>query len=404
MAIPRLQQQMPTPGGVGNEFQSIRSSCERCRFQKLKCTLPDGSDGRGPCQRCARAKVECVFGRRRRASRISGPKKRVETTSFNKAILASPETPTTSTGLPCLTLAGPDIEPPVESAMYNVLDWNIIQLQDATDKAMDLANDISSYDLQYRNGLDDTFLFDTDQLYSSRCSPPEQSQSQPVEVMTGSSSDSSGMVQQLLALLLEIQQRLKMLKEGPWQFGSIYGLDNYPIGTILHLTQEFIVAVGPILGGASEPLNENTSTSSSSSDGTVVDDLAAVLVLSGYMSLMRIYSIVFGHFQTHLSQMPSHSQSLASSTTSPTLQLSELPCVNTAHELGRIHMALCMLQGSLKDVEGQLGIGGVVARDMVMAQLRKEAMLSSGNLKDGGSGVSRQATAVKEILREKMSL
>jgi len=284
--------------------------------------------------------------------------------------------------------------------MYDMQGWGSIQLQDVMDKATDFANNISSYDLQHGNGLDDISLFDTDQSDSTQCSPTGQSQNQPAGGMIGS-SDSNGMVQQLLALLSEMQQRLKMLKEGPWQFGSIRGLDDYPIGTVLHLSQQFSVIVGPFL---SEPFNENTSTPSSSSDGTAVDALATLLVLSGYMSLMRIYSIVLGHFQTHLSQMPSHGQSLASSTTSPTLQLGELPCANTAHGLGRIHTALCMLQDSLNGVEGQMGRGGVVARDMVMALLRKEAMLSSGNLQGGGSGLSRQATAVKGLLREKMSL
>lgn len=399
MAPPCLQQQMPPPAGTGNGFQSIRSSCERCRFQKLKCTVPAGYDDRGPCQRCARARVECVFGRRRRASRISNPKRRAETTSFNEASLGSL---VTSSGPPCLALAGPDIEPPVESAIYDVQGWDNIQLQDVMDKATDFANGISSYDLQLGNGLDDIFLFDTDRSDSTQCSPTAQSQNQSAEGMTGS-SDSSGMVQQLLALLSEMQQRLKMLKEGPWQFGSICGLDDYPIGTVLHLSQQFSVIVDPFLRGVSESFNENTSTPSSS-DGTAVDGLATLLVLSGYMSLMRIYSIVLGHFQTHLSQMPSHGQSLASSTTSPTMQLGELPCANTAHGLGRIHTALCMLQDSLNGVEGQMGRGGVVARDMVMALLRKEAMLSSGNLQDGGSGLSGQATAVKGLLLERMSL
>lgn len=403
MAIPRFQQQMPNLGGVGNEFQSIRSSCERCRLQKLKCTLPDGSDIRGPCQRCARAQVECVFGRRRKASRISEPNRRFDTTSYNKVIAASNSTPTASEGLTRLTLTSPDIELPVASTSYNVLDWSMIQLQNEKNKPMDFGNDIGSYDLQHRHGLDDSFLLDADQLYSTQWSSPEKSRSQSVEAMSGRSSDSSCRTQQLLDLLSKMQQQLKLLKEGPWQFGSIFSLDEYPIGAILHLKQEFIVAIAPILGCSSESLGGNTSSASSSFDGTEVDDLEPVLVLSGYMSLMRIYSIVFGHFQTYLSQMPSHSQSLASSTTSPNLQLSELPCANTGHELGRIHMALCMLQSSLGDVEKHLGTGGVVARDMVMTQLSK-AVRSSGKLKDGDDVLSRQGTAVKELLREKMSL
>ncbi|KAK4247712.1 hypothetical protein C7999DRAFT_14287 [Corynascus novoguineensis] len=53
-----------------NALQSIRSSCDRCRLQKLKCTVQTAEpDGPMVCERCVRAKVPCVFGRRRRASK-----------------------------------------------------------------------------------------------------------------------------------------------------------------------------------------------------------------------------------------------------------------------------------------------------------------------------------------------
>ena len=48
--------------------QSIRSSCDRCRLQKLRCTVPTNAE---KCERCARAKVDCVFSRRARTRRTS---------------------------------------------------------------------------------------------------------------------------------------------------------------------------------------------------------------------------------------------------------------------------------------------------------------------------------------------
>ncbi|KAL4880554.1 hypothetical protein BJY04DRAFT_219023 [Aspergillus karnatakaensis] len=48
------------------DILSLRSSCERCRFQKLKCTVPLDSSR---CVRCCRAKVDCKFSRRTKGRR-----------------------------------------------------------------------------------------------------------------------------------------------------------------------------------------------------------------------------------------------------------------------------------------------------------------------------------------------
>ncbi|KAI1414157.1 hypothetical protein F5Y13DRAFT_159918 [Hypoxylon sp. FL1857] len=402
MAVPYLQQPMSPPTGTSDAFQSIRSSCERCRFQKLKC-VPIGSDGRGSCQRCARAKVECVFGRRRRASRINESKRKAEVTQFNEASLASPVTPTASSRPPSLTLTASDLEPSVGSVMYDAQGWDNIQLQDVIEKAADFANNINNCEYQHENELDDIFLFDTDQSNSTQCSPARQSQTQPLEGVIGG-NDYGGVVQQLLTLLSEMQQRVKMLKEVPWQFGSVRGLDDYPIGTVLHLSQRFSVIIGPFLRSTSESVNQSTSSSSSVSDGVAVDALTTLLVVSGHISLMRMYSIVLGHFQAHLSQMPNHYPTLASDTMSPTLQLGELPCANTAQGLSRIHTALCMLQDSLSGVEGQMRRAGVLTRDIIITLLSQKPMLLGENIQDGSGGLSKQTTAVRGLLREKMSL
>ncbi|OTA57458.1 hypothetical protein K449DRAFT_424837 [Hypoxylon sp. EC38] len=401
MAVPYLQQPMSPPTEAGDAFQSIRSSCERCRFQKLKC-VPIGCDSRGSCQRCARARVECVFGRRRRASRISESKRRTETTRFDETSLASPVTPASSSQLPSLTLTAPDTESSVESVMYDVQSWDSVQLQDVMDRATDFANSINNYEFQHENGLDDILLSDMGQSNSTQCSPASQPQNQSLESMT-SGNDYGGVVQQLLALLSDTQQRVKMLKEVRWQFGSTRGLDDYPIGPVLHLSQRFSVIIGPFLSSTSDSLNESTGHSSSCSGGVAVDALTTLLIVSGHVSLMRMYSIVLGHFQMHLSQMPNR-QTLASSAMSPTLQLGELPYANTAQGVGRIHTALCMLQDSLNSVEGQMRRAGIITLDIVTALLREKPMLSGGNIQDGSSGLSKQTTAVKGLLREKMSL
>lgn len=194
-----------------------------------------------------------------------------------------------------------------------------------------------------------------------------------------------------------------MLQEGSWRFGSVDGLDTYPIGMILHLSQQFSQLVGPILGDASERCNGDILTESTSLDAPAANTLATVLVLSGYMSLRRIYSLVLSHLQTHLSLLPSQGQCLPGSTTSPTLRMGELPYVNTTRGLSQVQTALCMLQDSLNGVEDQLGCAGANVRDVVITLLQHEAALSGGSLQDESSGLGKQATAVKGLLREKMS-
>ncbi|KAJ6143842.1 hypothetical protein N7471_003295 [Penicillium samsonianum] len=49
---------------------SMRASCDRCRFHKLKCVVNSGeSPSRNECARCIRAKVECVYSKRAPAKR-----------------------------------------------------------------------------------------------------------------------------------------------------------------------------------------------------------------------------------------------------------------------------------------------------------------------------------------------
>jgi hypothetical protein len=84
-----------------------------------------------------------------------------------------------------------------------------------------------------------------------------------------------------------MQQCLKMLEEGPWQY-SRRSLDDYPVGTVFHLSQQFGAIAGPFLRTAGEPCRENTSAQSPSSDGTAVDMPTTLLILSSYISLTRI--------------------------------------------------------------------------------------------------------------------
>lgn len=280
--------------------------------------------------------------------------------------------------------------------------------------------------------------------------------------------------QRLLALIADMQQRLRMLEEGPWQHDSARSLDDYPLGTVLHLSEEFGAVAGSVLakaccavgspssrtpgaastGGDLRQTATTTTTTtkrddietwgegaagsrpgsgSGSGTGSVlgqtrVDDFdtaTTLLVLVGYMRLLRIYGIVLGHFQVHLSRIPpgsnlnnpmpgrhhyhggggcSGSSAGTNTSTSPSLQLGELPCASAGPDLGRIHTAVCMLLAALHGVEDQLGRGGALARNLVVTLLTQEAVIRAGELQDGCGGLGGKVQSVKELLREKIGL
>lgn len=250
-----------------------------------------------------------------------------------------------------------------------------------------------------------------------------------VPVTPGDSSEIGSWtpVQRLLSLIADIQQRLKTLEQGPWQNDYTRSMDDYPVGTILHLSQEFGVVAGPVLNRASATIRTSIASRNQVADaggqgeprshgheatvtsvGTV-DTASTLLVLGGYMWLMRIYDIVLSHFQAHLSRV-SHGGDTTSyqsgviigPNTSPTLQLGELPSTSTTPDLGRIHTAMCMLLGALREIEGQLGRGGSVARNLVVGLLTQEAIQGAGDLHDSCAGLGAKVQSVKELLRERM--
>jgi hypothetical protein len=226
--------------------------------------------------------------------------------------------------------------------------------------------------------------------------------------------------ERLVTLIAEMQQCLQILEHGPWQNDCTNNLNDYPIGTVLHLSQEFSTIASPVLskgcsvatirpqGYASaienskdreEPINKSNDIDGRS------DTMTTLLVLSGYMSLARIYSIVLRQFQANLSSVPSKSNTdnasgMHHADTNPTLQLGELPCTSAAPVLGKIHTALRMLLVALHGVEEKLGPGGAVARNLVVALLAQEAVIGTSEFH---GGLSRKMQHIKELLQEKMN-
>ncbi len=422
-----------------NDVQAMRSSCDRCRSQKLKCTTPSGNDGPGSCDRCARAKVSCVFSRRRRASRAVRAKRRVDT-SLQTLTPPGPATPT--------SFDSPELQATRELLTQSWSRHNAHNL---------FYSEFGSFDFHHQDGLDDLMLFEMDKLDATQW-PDMDAAALPLEsgdectdhgaldiAATDNAAldvvrqdDCNTMMQQLLALMSDLQQRQKALEEGPWQHNSNRGLDDYPLGTVLHLSERFSTIVHPFLASKGQAGSEIPRSSGRAGAGQIsaVSTPTALLILSGYVSLRRIYSIVLGHFQDHLSQLPTSTmatdeiRSLVSRPTSLSLQLGELPYAGPNMGLGRTHTAVCMLLDTLQSVEelimgasghglhapaspppsmdgstsGQTERGGVAWQDLFIAVRRQEAMGTASGLEDCFTDLNKKANAVKELLRQRMGL
>lgn len=300
----------------------------------------------------------------------------------------------------------------------------ILGMNDVVDNQSGQQDGLISWgSMQQDFNLNDAFIFDAALLDPSSWFPatvmPDQS-TDAARIMNTMSSTVPG--ERLITLIAKMQHCLQILEHGPWQKDSSNSLDDYPVGTVLHLSQEFDSITSPVLSRSSilgriTPL-EDFSAIKKSTDGEAhttklkdmdggIDTVTTLLVLSGYMSLARIYSIVLGQFQIHLSNVssnqhnPDYSRRVHSANANPTLQLDELPCTSAAPVLGKIHTAIRMLSAALHGVEEKLGPGGAVARNLVVALLAQEAVIGTGEVH---GGLSSKMQSTKELLQEKMNI
>ncbi|EMT72752.1 hypothetical protein FOC4_g10004231 [Fusarium odoratissimum] len=191
---------------------------------------------------------------------------------------------------------------------------------------------------------------------------------------------------QLSNLVTKIHETSKSLEESPWSnIPDTKQLRNYPIGRVLSLSQDFCSILSCIWGKSSISSDGHSSGNGSSptpsaemldyaevlssikmtQDPTTSSSMAAsvdmptmLLVLSCYTSLIKLYSLVFAHFQNHLSHLPETPSPYSSQTALAShrwgLQLGELPSADET--CTKICTAVQVLLDAFQSVEDVVGL------------------------------------------------
>ncbi|KAF4335198.1 C6 transcription factor [Fusarium beomiforme] len=393
-------------------FPSVRASCDRCRFHKLKC-IANAEDKSVPqkCARCIRAKVECVYSQRARPKR----QKNLESDGSSGEGDAGPLTPpngSNNTGeelnfdnFDSSYTGSPDIW-----AMLNTSDFGM-QLEEPAMTFGNLAQTPSGVASASASGLHVGSMLDVmpNQILGNALitepTTPKFDQNTALDAsarmtplmhdfgqsQTHGNVDGNGAspITQLSNLMADIYRTLAILTASSHanKYPS-FNFCEYPIGTVLHLARTLVEVVPQVTGsfhtasafaqdmaGVSRrdsissvsPFNSYSyyadlqsvtppsSTASSSKDS--MDPPTKMLATSCYFSLRRLYCLVLTHFEAYLRMArPAFMGEFLSHNAAgvKALQLGELPL---ADELcSRLGTAVKLMLDALRSAEEMLGL------------------------------------------------
>ncbi|PWI64750.1 hypothetical protein PCL_08615 [Purpureocillium lilacinum] len=386
----------------------LRSSCDWCRAQKLRCVSSTTTDATAPCQRCLKSKPprSCVFSKRSRSGRSASASTGDSSADKGKDKSALP-------GMSTFTLSVPASTPPDLEAHFT-LDPPPGNGASNSDGSADsgfgeMADDSWKPEYMELDSLDLAFLRHDDTMFpggayssatgittpatniasfdfaDSWLSPTDTAIDHPAR---DARPDTRGPVVDLTALLADMtcyeNQLLRLSGE----------LDNYPIGDALFFSHRFRTI-----------LSENSHPHSAESSPLTLDLPAMLLILSCYMTLTRIYSSILDHLREHLSQLQdTHSsreaESPHNSFTSDInsyrgLRLGQLQplSMHAGRALAtRARKAVSMLLDSLGGSEGMLGLSS----DVRIINSSRPDSLGEGSVGQLGMLTSEKTILFKE--------
>ena len=380
-----------------DKSQSFRLACDRCRAHKLRCPQDQTSAASGVCQRCLRAKTQCTFSPRARASKLSKsttsvpdeakiPSNHKQKTRGRVTISSAAESLTSldeqtssiselGQGLTTNFLDsewmyyGSFTPQPVDAKLdgrdfdgftFDVNATNELADGTGTNRGLfedRMANTISAGTLSETNmgaccsmggrarEMDDS----TSTSEKTQTSTPLSSGhhcSVGLSSAPSLSNDQSddNCMQKLSTLAVDFHRQLEKLNHGPWADNTLqpgHSMGSYPIGDILLLSQELINVLLRISWSAGHD---------------TVDISTGLLALNCYVSLVRTYGVVFAHLSQYLRAVTSRRSPQDTFQPAPGLLFEELQPSNEA--CNRTHAAFQMLLSTLARIENILDLPG----------------------------------------------
>ncbi|KAI1826620.1 hypothetical protein F4861DRAFT_536931 [Xylaria intraflava] len=467
---------------------SIRASCDRCRVQKLKCIVspPKSKTSEVRCQRCIRAATECVFSRRSNSKRERVASEDLRPPSRKRSALPTPSQDGTAPIQPTAlfdvdetprewcepniqdmaTVINPDLQfggptahfmtpEPTPDFDMGLIDPNLhyqLPLQSLNNELLNLSHDLGLLTPEPEPMRSACYNFSPDLSPPSLAGSSVSSNSSVSALSDGQQTNPRRIAaKSLLTLSMTLEESLDQLANQTWQGGSRGSFDHYPVGSVLHLFQEFIDTVAGLRGlrlcdsfrddqkdfnsgdlpfyppKADEPTAWQNATPSSNSTSQL-DASLMLIVLSCYATLTRICTIVLGHFKQHLKANTAHCTSAPPATTANKCDFTATTCLG---ELARptesytqIHTAASLLlellekatyaltpvrptsQTSNHIAPGNFDVSSAIGAHMQPTDYPTASCLveSAAGLRSAFVELEEKSSELKELLRRKMRL
>lgn len=410
-----------------------------CRAHKLRCTQDKIANTSGACQRCQKAKVRCVFSVRSRAKsskstasvskEVGQSHSKIRSQGVTASIDASfyirdNQQPSTLDydSLQCQTLSADCLGSKWLHDRSLTVSLNLdkkesegFMNEDTTMNGFTVGTELNSVPSMEKNpssilmGLSETDLFwdlntpasvlETAQVFTPPSIDLHGSNEVSLEPLGNANDDGT---HKLSTLVVDFHQLSMKLNQGPWPKNNLqpdHAMGGYPIGDILHLSQELISVLSSVCMNAGQDLLEVT---------------LALLILNCHVSLIRTYSIVFSHLNQYLLTASSLLSPGSRFRSFPGQLLEELQPWNEA--CNRTYAAFRMLFGSLSRVEMILDLPSqfrcvrtdrrAAKLDLAMTTPRSDISSSDESCSDDRSGTAsesdHEATQYDRLLDDKL--
>ncbi|KAJ2982801.1 hypothetical protein NQ176_g1155 [Zarea fungicola] len=495
-----------SPHQSSDIIPAIRTSCDRCHLQKLKCSVPSSTDSpstQRSCTRCDRAKVPCTFGRRSRPKRsawagaASSPA--VAKKSREAAKTGSPndldasratrsgeeqtiteayrggnhgdDQDTTTSDVAASTSSSENFTFDPNWMVHDAISTEMVPepLQEAQARGV---GDMYTFQgsepvfLNVEHLLDQgggtphsfgitfppTARSDDNNNNSTGDGPIEfhqQASIQPGQCLTtaaaATSTTTTTTTRMLLSLASDLEDHLESMEDMPhqrWGACDHDCIDRYPIGRVVHLSQKFASLAKELQRARSEDsggleqqpqdfpswsrpristglltpssLLSDSGSYSSSCTNTAATQLPSpetpgiLILLSCYLTLIRIYVIVLDHFQHHLES--SGRRAAQTVNLAPTMCLGELPSSNTSYN--QIYEGSCIMLNALREAVEAFGIrcnvklsssaaawAGVSFSDALVGQQMTQ---SARDIYRGYAEIEARVASIKDWIRQQL--